>query len=384
VDFIEPEERTMLREAVAAIASKYGHDYYTSCARSGEKTTDLWRELGSQGFLGVNVAEEFGGGGMGIGELALVLEELGAHGCPLLMMVVSPAICATIIGRFGTDAQKQRWLPRFATGELLMAFAITEPDAGSNSHNIATTATRDGDVYRLRGTKYYISGVDEAESVLVVARTGTDEQTGRGRLSLFVVDVDSPGFEKTVIPVEITAPEKQFTLFFDDVEVPADRLLGTEGDGLRQVFMGLNPERIMSAALANGIGRYALDKAAAYARDRAVWGTPIGRHQGLSHPLAKSKIEVELARLMTDKAAWTFDAGLDAGEAANMAKYSAAEAALAALDQAIQTHGGNGMSTEYGLADMWGAVRLIRIAPVSREMILNFVAQHSLQLPKSY
>jgi alkylation response protein AidB-like acyl-CoA dehydrogenase len=384
VDFIEPEERTMLRQAVAAIASKYGHDYYTRCARSGEKTTELWRELGSQGFLGVNVAEEFGGGGMGIGELALVLEELGAHGCPLLMMVVSPAICATIIGHFGTDEQKQRWLPRFATGELLMAFAITEPDAGSNSHNIATTATRDGDVYRLRGTKYYISGVDEAESVLVVARTGTDEQTGRGRLSLFVVDVDSPGFEKTVIPVEITAPEKQFTLFFDDVEVPADRLLGTEGDGLRQVFMGLNPERIMSAALASGIGRYALDKAAAYARDRAVWGTPIGRHQGLSHPLAKSKIEVELARLMTDKAAWTFDAGLDAGEAANMAKYSAAEAALGALDQAIQTHGGNGMSTEYGLADMWGAVRLIRIAPVSREMILNFVAQHSLQLPKSY
>ncbi|MHB8682080.1 MAG: acyl-CoA dehydrogenase family protein [Acidimicrobiales bacterium] len=384
MDFTETDEQQMLREAVSAIAAKYGHDYYTSCARSGGKTDELWDELGASGFLGVNVPEAFGGGGMGIAELAIVLEELGAHGCPLLLMVVSPAICATIIAKFGDAGQQQRWLPRFATGELKMAFAITEPDAGSNSHNISTAARRDGDVYRLSGTKYYISGADEAEAVLVVTRTGVDEQTGRGRLSLFVVELDSPGIEKTVIPVEIVAPEKQFTLFFDDVQVPADRLLGTEGDGLRQVFLGLNPERIMSAALANGIGRYALDKAAAYARDRSVWGTPIGRHQGLAHPLAKAKIEVELARLMTQKAAWACDAGLDAGEAANMAKYAAAEAAIGALDQAIQTHGGNGMSSEYGLADMWGAARLIRTAPVSREMILNFVAQHSLQLPKSY
>ena len=384
MDFTETGEQQMLREAVSAIAAKYGHDYYSRCAREGRKTDDLWTELGDQGFLGVNVPEAYGGGGMGIAELAIVLEELGAHGCPLLMMVVSPAICATIIARFGTEEQKQRWLPGFATGQLKMAFAITEPDAGSNSHNISTAARRDGDVYRLRGTKYYISGVDEATQVLVVVRTGTDESTGRGRLSLLVVDTDTPRFDKTVIPVEIVAPEKQFTLFFDDAEVPAANLVGTEGDGLRQVFLGLNPERIMSAALSNGIGRYALEKAAAYARERNVWGTPIGRHQGLAHPLAKAKIEVELARLMTQKAAWAYDAGEDAGEAANMAKYAAAEATLGALDQAIQVHGGNGMASEYGLADMWGAARLIRTAPVSREMILNFVAQHSLQLPKSY
>jgi alkylation response protein AidB-like acyl-CoA dehydrogenase len=316
-----------------------------------------------------------------------VLEELATHGCPLLLLVVSPAICATIIARFGSDEQKARWLPRFGAGTLKMAFAITEPDAGSNSHNLSTTATRDGDVYRVRGTKYYISGADESESVLVVTRTGIDEDTGRGQLSLLVVDLDSPGLQRTLIPVEIVAPEKQFTLFFDDVEVPADRLVGTEGDGLRQVFVGLNPERIMSAAMANGIGRYALDKAAAYARERAVWGTPIGRHQGIAHPLAKAKIEVELARLMCQKAAWAYDTGADSavtGEAANMAKYAAAEAALGALDQAIQTHGGNGLSSEFGLADMWGMTRLLRTAPVSREMILNFVAQHSLQLPKSY
>ena len=385
MDFRETDEQQMLRQAVGAIAAKYGHDYYVRCARSGAKADELWDELGAQGFLGVNVPAAYGGGGMGISELALVLEELATHGCPLLLMVVSPAICATIVSVFGHEEQKQRWLPRFATGELKMAFAITEPDAGSNSHNIATVARRDGDVYRLQGTKYYISGADESESVLVVTRTGTDEQSGRGKLSLFVVDLDSAGLEKTVIPVEIVAPEKQFTLFFDDVHVPADRLLGTEGDGLRQVFMGLNPERIMSAALANGIGRYALDKAAHYARERSVWGTPIGRHQGLAHPLAKAKIEVELARLMTQKAAWLYDQGKDAaGETANMAKYAAAEASLAALDQAIQTHGGNGMSGEFGLAALWGGVRLARIAPVSREMILNFVAEHSLGLPKSY
>jgi alkylation response protein AidB-like acyl-CoA dehydrogenase len=384
MDFREDEEHVMLREAVSAIAAKYGHEYFVRCARSGEKTIDLWNELGAQGFLGVNVPEAYGGGGLGITELAIVLEELAAQGCPLLLMVVSPAICATIVNHFGNEAQKQQWMPRFATGDLRMAFAITEPDAGSNSHNLSMTATRDGDIYRLSGTKYYISFVDEAEAILVVTRTGVDEGTGRARLSLLVVDVDTPGIEKTVIPVEIVAPEKQFTLFFDDAEVPADRLIGVDGEGLRQVFVGLNPERIMSAALVNGIGRYALDKAAAYARDRSVWGTPIGRHQGIAHPLAKSKIEVELARLMTQKAAWAYDAGLDAGVAANMAMYAAAEAALAALDQAIQTHGGNGMASEFGLADMWGAARLIRTAPVSREMILNFVAQHSLQLPKSY
>ena len=314
-------------------------------------------------------------------------EELAAAGCPLLIMVVSPAICATIIAKFGTDEQKQRWLPGFATGDIKMAFAITEPDAGSNSHNLSLSATKDGDIYRLNGSKYYISGVDEADAVLVVTRSGVDKETGRGRLSLFVVDADAPGLEKTVPPLEINAPEKQFTLFFDNVQVDAARLIGAEGEGLRQVFFGLNPERILSASMANGISRYVLDKAASYAAKREVWGTPIGRHQGISHPLAKAKIEVELARLMTDKASWLCDHAGDtpeAGEAANMAKYAAAEATAAALDQAIQTHGGNGMSSEYGLADLWGMVRLLRIAPVSREMILNFVAQHSLGLPKSY
>src|SRR5580698_5215318 len=166
MDFIESDELQMLREAVAAIASKFGHDYYVKKAHADERTDELWNAVAEGGFLGVNVPEEYGGGGGGISELAAVQEELAAAGCPLLVIVVSPAICATIIAKYGTDRQKQRWLPGFATGELKMAFAITEPDAGSNSHNLSTTARRDGDVYRVNGTKYYISGADEAESVL--------------------------------------------------------------------------------------------------------------------------------------------------------------------------------------------------------------------------
>ena len=200
-----------------------------------------------------------------------------------------------------------------------------------------------------------------------------------------VVPTDAAGLQKTLIPVQAVTPEKQFTLFFDDVRVPAENLVGEQDEGLRQVFMGLNPERIMGAALSTGIGRYALDKACAYARERQVWNTPIGAHQGVAHPLAHAKIQVELARLMTQRAAELHDAGNSgAGEAANMAKYAAAEAGILALDQAIQTHGGNGMATEYGLATLWGPARLMRTAPISREMILNFVAQHSLGLPKSY
>jgi alkylation response protein AidB-like acyl-CoA dehydrogenase len=387
MDFRETPEQEMLRDAVAKLASGFGHGYFQERSSSGGKTDELWRALGEAGYLGVNVPAEYGGGGMGISELAIVCEEVAASGCPLLLFLVSPAICASVVAKFGSEGQRQEWLPRFATGELKMAFAITEPDAGSNSHRISTTATRDGDSFVLRGTKYYISAVDEAEAVLVVTRTGSDPDTGRASLSLFVVDTDAPGLRSTLIPVEISSPEKQFTLFFDDVEVPEDRLIGTAGEGLRQVFAGLNPERIMSAAVSIGIGRYAIEKAVAYARERSVWGVPIGSHQGIAHPLAKAWIELELARLMARKAAWAYDTALDAGEAgeaANMAKYAAAEAGLAALDQAIQTHGGNGLASEYGIADLWGLARLLRTAPVSREMILNFVAQHSLSLPRSY
>jgi alkylation response protein AidB-like acyl-CoA dehydrogenase len=298
------------------------------------------------------------------------------------MLILTGAICTSVIVRHGSDAQKRAWLPRFAAGEAKMAFAITEPNAGTNSHRLETIASRRGDRYVVRGRKVFISGADEADAILLVARMA-EEAGAKPRLGLFILPTAAAGLEIRPIAFEIASPEKQFALFLDDVELPADSRIGGD-DGWSAVFAGLNPERITVAATANGIARYALAKAVLYARERQVWSVPIGAHQGLAHPLAQAKVDVELARLMTSKAAWLYDRGLDAGEASNMAKLAAAEAALAALDQAIQTHGGNGLTSEYGLADLWGVARLFRTAPVSREMILNFVAQHSLGLPRSY
>ena len=383
--FTEPEERRELRMQVARLASSYGREYFTQQARAGEKTTELWLAIGKAGYLGINIPEEYGGGGGGIGDIAAVCEELAAQGCPLLMMVVSPAICGTVISRFGTEQQKQRWLPGICDGTATMAFAITEPDAGTNSHNITTTARRTDDGWILKGQKIFISGVDEAANVLIVART-EDARTGKLKPCLFVVPTDAEGFSATPIPMEIVSPERQFQVFIDDVKLPPHALVGDEDAGLVQLFAGLNPERIMAASFSTGLARYALDKAVAYVKERDVWGQPVGAHQGLAHPLAQSKIEIELARLMTQKAAALYDAGDDmaAGEAANMAKYAAAEAACDAADRAVQAHGGNGITQEYGVAGLLVAARAGRIAPVSREMILNFVGMHSLGLPRSY
>ena len=384
MDFNENPDHAAIRDAVAHVAAKYGGSYYTEHAERHLPTTELWAELGRQGFIGINIPEEFGGGGAGLTELALVCEETAAQGVPLLLLLVSSAISGEVLTRYGSSRQKEAWLPGMASGERKVVFAITEPDAGSNTHQLSTTARRDGDEWVLRGTKYYISGVDEADALIVVARTGTDEATGKGLMSLFLVPTDSPGLVGRELPVSASLPEKQFTLFFDDVRLPAGQLIGRQDEGFRQVFHGLNPERITGAAICVGVGRYALARAAAYATTRSVWGAPIGTHQGISHALAKAKIEVDLAALMTAKAAWLHDRGRPAGEAANEAKYAAAEAAAAAVDAAIQTHGGNGMSTEYGLVPLWGITRLLRIAPVSAEMVLNYVAQHSLGLPRSY
>ncbi len=383
-DFTEPAEYADLRAAVREITAAHGATEYAEHARTSTPQTALWKELGQAGFIGINVPLEFGGGGAGMSELAIVAEESAAGGCPLLLLLVSSAISVEILARHGSPEQKYRWLTALADGSTKMAFAITEPDAGSNSHAITTTATRDGDDYLISGSKYYISGVDESAAILAVVRTGTDESTGRAEISLLLVPTDAPGLSWNRLEVAAQIPDRQFTVFFDQVRVPATDRVGPAGGGLRLLFDGLNPERITSAALCVGIGRYALARAAEYAGTRAVWGAPIGTHQGVAHPLARAKIAVELAALMTAKAAWLHDRGENAGEASNMAKYAAGEAASAAVDAAIQTHGGNGLSVEYGLVPLWGMVRLLQIAPVSREMVLNYIAQHSLGLPKSY
>ncbi|MEU3959986.1 acyl-CoA dehydrogenase [Streptomyces buecherae] len=382
---IESEEHRALRSAVAALGARYGRSYMDTVVREGKHPEELWAEAGKLGYLGVNLPEEYGGGGGGIVELSLVLEELGAAGCPLLLMVVSPAICGTVIARFGTEEQKRAWLPGLADGSRTMAFGITEPDAGSNSHRITTTARRDGDDWVLTGRKVFISGVDVADATMIVGRT-EDARTGKLKPCLFIVDRETPGFGYRQIPMEVAAAEKQFELTLDEVRLPADALVGDEDAGLLQLFAGLNPERIMTAAFGLGMARFALARAVDYAKTREVWKSPIGAHQAIAHPLAQSHIEVELARLMMQKAAVLYDSGDDmaAGEAANMAKYAAGEATVKAVDQAVHTLGGNGLASEYGLASLITGARVVRIAPVSREMILNFVSHTTLGLPKSY
>ncbi|HLT10965.1 MAG TPA: acyl-CoA dehydrogenase [Micromonosporaceae bacterium] len=379
-------EQEQLRDAVAALGRRYGHRYFVAKAKAGEHTDELWAEAGKLGYLGVSIPSEFGGGGGGITELAIVCEELAAAGCPLLLLVVSPAIAGTIIARHGTPEQQQEFLPGLADGTTKIVFAITEPEAGSNFHRLATVARRDGGDWLLSGRKCFISGVDEAPYVLVVART-EDAATGKLRPALFIVPTDAAGLERSQIEMEIVSPENQFLLYFDDVRVPHSALIGGSPEAaLPALFAGLNPERITVAAMGIGTARYALERASSYVSIRSVWGRPIGTHQGVAHPLAHAAIQVELAKLMVAKAAALYDAGrdLEAGVAANMAKYASNDAATLAVDTAIQVHGGNGMTTEYGVATLLGGVRAGRIAPVSREMILNFVATHVLGQDKSY
>lgn len=398
------DEERSIREAVHGICSGFGEHHARELYERGEPPRELWQALSEKGFVGANVPEEWGGGGMGITGLSWVAEECGAAGVQLLMLVVSPAITGSILIQHGTEEQKQRWLRGIAAGTTRVAFAITEPDAGTNSHNLRTElrqpdgarparrgepgwrarGRRAGNRYLLSGQKVFISAVEDADAVLVVARL-RGQDGNLGQLCMCIVDVDAPGFTRDVIPMPFLGPDRQWQLFFDRVEVESERLIGGEQGGLAAVFDGLNPERIILAAFATGTGLRALDKASSYARDRLVWGVPIGAHQAVAHPLAKAKVELELARLMVQKAGALQDAGAPGtGEAANFAKYAAAEAGIHCVDVALQAHGGNGFALEYGVSELWWGARLLRTAPVSAEMILNYVSQHSLGLPKSY
>lgn len=373
-----------LRESVGKLVGKFGRKYFQDCVANETQPDALWNELGEAGFLGVHISDQYGGSGGGLADLNVVIEECAAQGCPMLQLVIA-SICAPIIERFGSDELKDKWLPGIATGRRKMAFGITEPDAGSNTHKVSTTARKDGDGWTLSGAKYWTSAIDESEAVLVVARDGDlDAGDGRSALSLFVVPTSAPGITLQRIDAALRSPEKQFSVFFDNVKLPAEALIGERGAGLKQVFVGLNPERVSAAAINNGISRFALAKGAQYANERSVWKTTIGAHQGVAHPLAEAYVGVQTARLMAARAAQLYDLGEDAAEAANMAKFAAAESSLKALDQAIQIHGGNGLSYEYGLADLWFIARLHKTAPVSREMVLNYLSQHSLGLAKSY
>jgi alkylation response protein AidB-like acyl-CoA dehydrogenase len=304
-------EEAELRTSVHGIVAKFGNEYFTQCSETLQPPTELWDALASGGFVGVNLPEEYGGGGMGLTAMSIVAEEAAAAGCPEIMLMISPGIVGSLLARHATPEQKRRWLAPMAAGKSKIAFAITEPDAGSNSHNISTIARRDGGDWMLSGQKTFITAIDQADAVLVVARTD------RQKLSLFLVETDTPGIEMQRIPMTFEITDKSFTVFLDNVAVDADRVIGGEGNGLRVAFDGMNPERVIIASICNGIARYAIDKAVAYARERKVWTVPIGAHQGVAHPLAEAKIALEAARLMTRHAAAGYDAGIDAGEVAS-------------------------------------------------------------------
>lgn len=380
---VEAHEERILRETVRSIAAGFGSGYFRDASERGT-APELWRALCEPGFLAAHLPAEHGGGGLGVLELAAAVEESSAAGCPMLAALYSPGVTGAILARHGSPEQKRRWLPGLARGELRASFAITEPDAGSNSHNLATTARREGSTYVISGQKQFISGADEADIVLVVARTGRDEGSGRGLLSVFVVDADAPGLARQPMPTALQAPERQSTLFLDGVEVGADRLVGRENGGLGVAFSGMNVERILTGSICIGIGAYALDRAVAYAKQRSVWGKPIGAHQAVSHPLARSRVELDSARLLIRRACVLHDGGEDAAEASNVAKLVGAEAGLDALDRAIQVHGGSGVAIESELSNYWFIVRTLKIGPVSQEMVLNFVAERVLGLPRSY
>jgi len=380
------EEEELIRQFVGDLAGKYGRSYWLACSREGRFTEELWAELAGGGYLGMLVPQEYGGAGLGMKEMAVLLEEMGNQGIPLLLLVVSSVMDVTLIAKHGTEEQKKRYLPALATGRERACFAITEPTAGSNSFRIETLARRDGDSYLLSGQKAFITGANEVDYIMMVTRTTPfDEiEDKREGLSLFLVDPRSAGVELTQQDTQILHPERQFTIFLDDVRVPRESLVGREGMGARYLFDALNPERISAAAVGVGLGRYVLDKAVAYARERTVFDVPIGAHQGLQHPMAIAKTHLELAALMARQAATTFDKGGSAGPYSNMAKFAAAEAAIEACDLAIEVHGGAGFTGEVDIITLWPLIRMLRTAPVSREMILNYIGEHVLGLPRSY
>ena len=383
---LSPEEELMAQALRDLAGSAAGRAHWRERAQAKAFPEKLWDALAQGGFLGTLVPQEYGGAGLGLKEMALVMETMASEGMALLLMIVSTTMSTIALSRHGTPEQKKRYLPGLAAGTTRISFAITEPNAGSNSYRMETLATRDGDGYRIRGQKYFISGVEQTQHCLLVTRTTAAREVSdkRAGLSLFIVDTDAPGFTKQVQDTALNETEHQWTLFLDDVRVSRANLIGEEGAGHRYLFDLLNPERVVSAAIAAGLGRYVLKRAVAYARDRKVFSVPIGAHQGLAHPMALAHAHLELASLMGRKAAWLFDEGKPGGAEANIAKMTAADAGLEACDIAIQVHGGNGLTREYEVVTYWPLIRLIKTAPVSREMILNYIGEHVLGLPRSY
>jgi len=371
---IGPAERQALAEVAFALGAKYANRRIGDLDAAHEH----WAEVCAAGLPACSLPAEYGGAG-GMGDLLLIAERLAAGGYPAGKLTLSVAVAGAIIARHGSPEQKSAWLPGIADGSVRFCFALTEPGAGSNAARMQTTATRTPDGWRISGQKTYISAVDDSDIMLVVTKDAAS-----GGFSLFGLPLPCGRLTLQPVGVTVSVPERQWSVFFDDVELGDDALVGEPGKGARALFDGLNPERLIVAAQAVGLGRWCLARASEYARERVVFDVPIGEHQAVQHPLAEALIDLEAAWALVERGAQAYDEGGNAGLACNMAKVKACDAGLRAADAALQAFGGSGFTEETLMFDRFGYLRLLRSIPVARELALNQIAVAGLGLPRSY
>jgi acyl-CoA dehydrogenase len=388
MDFSLSTEQQQIRDSIAKLCAQFGDDYWLEKDRSGDFPHELHGALAQAGWLGIAMPEKYGGAGLGITEAVVMMQAIAESGAA---MSGASAVHINIFGLqpvvvFGTDEQKARMLPPLIAGKDKACFAVTEPDAGLDTTALKVRAERRGDHYVLSGQKIWISTAQVANKILILARTTPLDQVKRKTegLSLFYTDLDRSHVAVRVIEKMGRHAVDSNEMFFDGMTIPAADRIGEEGQGFRSILHGMNPERILIAAEAVGIGRAALQRAAKYARERVVFRRPIGQNQGIAHPLARCWMELEAADLMVMKAATRYDRGLECGAEANAAKYLAGEAAFRACETAVMTHGGMGYSKEFHVERYLREVMIPRIAPITPHMILNFIAEKVLGLPKSY
>ena len=385
IDLALTDDQRALKAGVTEICKRYPGEYWRDLDARREYPEKFVNELTQAGYLGCLIPPEYGGAGLGMREGGLILETIHANGGSASACHAQMYIMGTVL-RHGSEAQKRAYLPKIATGELrLQAFGVTEPDAGSDTTKLKTTAVRTGDRYLVNGRKMFISRAQQSDLMLLLARTTSIDRVTRRTdgLSVFLIDIRGlKGLE--IRPLRMMMNHSTNALFFDDVEIPADSLVGEEGKGFHYILSGMNAERILVASESIGDGRWFTDKAVAYSAQRVIFGKPIGTNQGVQFPIAKAYTAVEAAALMRDKAAALFDAGEACGAEANMAKYLAAEAAWEAGNACIDCHGGYGYAEEYDIERKFRECRLYKTAPVNNNLVLAYVGEHVLGMPRSY
>jgi acyl-CoA dehydrogenase len=388
VDFELTGDQREIQDAVRQLAGQFSLDYWAERDERCEFPWDFYNEFAGHGWLGIAIPEEYGGSGLGIQEASILLEEVAAsgaamNGCSAMHLTI---FGLNVIVKHASEELRREILPRAVDGSLHVCFAVTEPDAGTDTTRISTRARRDGDSYVLDGRKVWITKAAQSQKMVLVARTTprAEAEKPTDGISLFLIDVDEEAMGLRAIPKMGRNAVSSYEVFLDGLRVPAGALIGEEGMGFRYLLDGLNPERILLAHESLGIGRAALDRAVEYANERVVFGRPIGQNQGIAFPLAEARMRLDAARLMARNAAWLYDRGARAGAEANMAKWLCADAGFQAADAAVQTHGGMGYAREYHVERFFREARLMRLAPISQEMVLNYLSQHVLKLPRSY